>query len=143
MLLVASSGNAVSSASGQQIGPVYPAAFSKRVYSVGAMLPDGSPWDDWTLASTYCGGHSDCFASNFGDWLDIIAPGGRLIFTTRNSGGPDLYYNLDNCSPNPADRNPNTLAFGGTSAAAPFVSGVASLLSTSVPGRNLLGEDIE
>jgi hypothetical protein len=136
VLLVAASGNIVDEPGVETPGVAYPAAFEKRVYAVGAMLPDGSRWEDRNITPLYCSNpflpeELKCQSSNYGEWLDVIAPGGRLIVTNN--------YTLEGCNPD----NPYTMAFGGASAAAPFVSGVASLLRASVPGRELFGEDIE
>ena len=99
------------------------------------MQLDGQRWKDALLTPDYCSNPSDtCYSSNYDPnhrLVDVIAPGGRLIITNN--------YTLANCDPN----NPNTMAFGGTSAAAPFVSGVASLLRACVPGLRLAAEDIE
>ena len=99
------------------------------------MMTDGSRWRDVNIAPFHCNfGPEDCFASNYGDWLDLVAPGGRLIVTTQLGGG---YYTLDGCDRN----NLSNLGFGGTSAAAPVVAGAAALLRSYRP--RLTGEDIE
>jgi len=137
LLLVAASGNAHDNlAGGETTGVAFPAGFEKRVYAVGAMLPGGDRWKDNLLTPGYCSNIDSCYSSNYDPdparrLVDVIAPGGRLIVTNN--------YTLDSCDPT----NPNRMAFGGTSAAAPFVSGVASLLRSSVPDLLLAGEDIQ
>ena len=61
-----------------------------------------------------------CKASNYGDWLDLEAPGGRYIVTTRGGWQQPLYYTWADCWD----------AFSGTSAAAPVVTGAAALLKS-------------
>src|SRR2546428_4434995 len=100
MLLVASSGNVPTFDGNDQFTGLYPAAFPKRVFAVGAMLPDGQRWRDRNINPGYCDGQGNgqCLASNYGTWLDVLAPGGRFIVTTKN--GPDSYYTLDGCNLN-------------------------------------------
>jgi hypothetical protein len=67
--------------------------------------------------------------SNYGDWIDIAAPGGDKIITTQCScrdNGP--YYNC-------------ATSFSGTSASCPVVSGTAALVLSANP--LLVGEDLE
>jgi subtilisin family serine protease len=130
--LVASSGNAR-----EALGPfnACPADLDKRVYAVGAFLPNGNRWRDIAeLAATDCSAFNPCSMSNFGGFLDAVAPGGRLIVTTDL--GPTDYLDLSGC----VTGNRSTMAFSGTSAAAPFVSGIAALLLARRP--ELSGEDI-
>jgi subtilisin family serine protease len=127
VLLVASMGN------DDEATALYPAAFSRRVCAVGATWLNGTRWTNDAIVTGEPGG------SNFGPWIDLVAPGGATIVTLE--AGPDHYKDLSNCSPD----NFGSMAFGGTSAAAPVVSGVASLLR-SVPlpaGTVLLGEDLQ
>lgn len=136
-LLVAASGNINTVNGADQIQPIYPAAFHQRVAAVGAILPDGARWRDIRISPTLCSSPgANCFASNFGNWLDFEAAGGRFIVTTRGGSEGD-YYRLDNCTPGSLE---NT-GFSGTSAAAPVVTGVASLLRSFRP--DLSGEDLE
>ncbi|HET9233854.1 MAG TPA: S8 family serine peptidase, partial [Candidatus Eisenbacteria bacterium] len=123
----------------------YPAAFTKRVYAVGAILNDGPRWRDSRVAQTFCNANpAQCRSSNFGPWLDAMAPGGRFIVTTKNiSVYADSFHHLRNCNAS----NLTGTAFWGTSAAAPFVSGTAALLTSYALGFTppvvLTGDDLE
>ncbi len=113
--------------------PSYPAAFSASNYSVGAIYGNGARWRDSDVGGCFL---NDGFGSNTGSWIDVSAPGGRMISTTKI--GSD-YYDFVPCTcPNPTTR-PD--AFGGTSAATPVVAGVGALLRVKYP--TLLAEDIE
>jgi hypothetical protein len=82
--------------------PRYPAAYANTAYGVSALIKGGRLWWD-TVGGTY---------------VDVSAPGGCEITTTycREEGYPP-WYDCDYMS-----------TFGGTSAAAPMVSGVAAVL---------------
>ncbi|MBI5711083.1 MAG: S8 family serine peptidase [Candidatus Eisenbacteria bacterium] len=130
-LLVAAAGN------GNQSQVSYPAGYAKSVCAAGAVLGDGLRWDDirtpqfWgqRCASANCG-------SNWGSPLDLAAPGGEYIATTRWRPGRDTldYFALERC-------DTTGYFFGGTSAAAPVVTGVALLLASN--RDSLTGEDLE
>jgi hypothetical protein len=114
--------------------PKYPAAYSKRVCTVGAMFLDGNRWRDEDII------YEPGAASGFGSWIDLVAPGGRLVVAP--SFGPSDYYDLTYLF-QPCDDHPNELCymgFGMTSGAAPVVSGVAALLKSEIP--KLTGEDL-
>lgn len=125
-LVVASSGN------DNNNHPEFPGAFKLPVMSVGALLPDGTRWEDaktleWPISRA---------GSNYGPTVDFAAPGGEYIATTRVRYSPDLltYYGLSD----------GYDGFGGTSAAAPAFAGAAALmLSYSLVRDTLAGEDIE
>ena len=115
----------------------YPAAQEREVFAVGALI-NGRRWDDRTIHTPACDAlvtQNEFFllGSNFGNFIDVAAPGGRGIATTRWSGKqpPSPYYNCIPCG---------GMDFGGTSAATPVVSGIAALLKSHYP--SLLGEDL-
>src|SRR5262249_23340431 len=101
-------------------------------------LPDGRRWRDADIDLAYCRAtFGACESSNHGPWLDITAPGGRYI-TTLAAGPADYYSVPANCEPGRLGVTPT--GFRGTTAAAPMVAGVASLLRSIVP--TLTGEDL-
>jgi hypothetical protein len=129
-LLVASMGDENSSA------PRYPAAHSYTVFSVGALWGDGTRWQDGQI--TQC---SPGLGSSFGNWIDVSAPGGRAIATSKRTG---LYYDLD---PRPPQVSSWCQAdgFGGTSAATAHVTGLAALIRQAQPSWEVIleGDDVE
>jgi subtilisin family serine protease len=140
-LLVTSAGNQPTDRYGVDVlAPVVPAALYERSIAVGAILPDASRWRDWDLNSTECVNNPflQCLCSNYGPgrWLDVEAPGGRFIVTAHGGALGD-YYTLDNCT----ITDFSTMGFGGTSAAAPIVSGASALLHGM--RSDLWMEDIE
>ena len=89
----------------------------------------------------HASGWGDChgLGSNLGSWIDLAAPGGRWIATTRLRGlhgDSNPYYDFNPCVPCSTAN-----AFGGTSTAAPVVSGVSALVLGA--NSNLLGGDIQ
>ena len=129
----------------------YPARFSQRVFSVGAMQPDDARWRDQHFWPLWCAQNPGlCGASNYGAWMDALAPGGRFIVTDRcgpagvcSGSPPDTFYQIRSCN----STNPNGSGFSGTSAAAPFASGIAGLLKSYalgfIPPVNLTNDDVE
>ena len=129
-----------------------PARYAKRVFSVGAVFGNGLRWDDhvypqplggWGLfsqLSTGVLGYPVPIGSNWGPHLTAVAPGGHMIASLRmytlvdTTRGPLLwrfdcaheYFEVDSCSVSYAVLD--SVEFGGTSAAAPTVAGVAALL---------------
>lgn len=135
-----------------------PAKYAKRVFSVGAVFGNGLRWDDrvypqppggWGMSSWVSDLPS---GSNWGPHLTAVAPGGHMIASLRMYTLVDSlwyvnyifdcahkYFPADSC--NNGIPNVDSLEFGGTSAAAPAVAGVAALLMGEHPGA-LVGEDI-
>jgi len=93
--------------------PFYPAYYTNSI-AVGAIQEDGN-----RMILHPCPG-----ASNFGDWVDVAAPGKLIISTFPNhehNMSPDVY----------------NYAYGtGTSMACPHVAGLAGLLWASPYGTN-------
>ncbi len=103
--------------------PRYPAAFDK-VIGVG-----GTDHNDQRME------YSSTYASNYGEWVDVAAPG-QYIYTTAPTYDTD-YHNID---------------YGqriGTSFATPIVSGLAALLLSRDPTlspdevKNLICENVD
>lgn len=128
--------------------PFYPAAYARHVLAVNAFMPNGNRWQDSDLPG---GDDGTGLGSNYGSYLDLTAPGGRGILTTRRHFEGSGYYDLHDLDPDNCDDNDwvyppftppeEVFTFGGTSAAAPFVSGcIAAVLS-----HNLIldGEDAQ
>jgi hypothetical protein len=96
----------------------YPAGY-RGALAVGALFNDGNRWDDYYIQS-WGGGNppTRLEGSNYGA-VTVVAPGGEFITTTApmSSGGYDL-----------VDRPNGKYGFGGTSAAAPVVTGILAKL---------------
>jgi subtilisin family serine protease len=108
VVVVASSGNENSSA------PDYPAAYA-GVISVGAVDETGTRYS--VSNGNIPGGN---WGSNYGPWVAVDAPGCANSTWPANSAHPSGQYTY----------------FCGTSAAAPFVSGLAGLALSYVPSAS-------
>ncbi len=103
----------------------YPAGFRRFTEAVGAVFNDGTRWLNANIPG--CGTTG---GSNWGDWIDLSAPGGKMIATTRTRATGTYYTVSGNCED----------GFGGTSASAPVATGTAALLKAT--RATLTGEDI-
>ena len=123
---------------------VWPAGFNDHAVAVGATLWNNDYWTSeraWHLSSDSLRGTA------IGSSLDLMAPGGVGI-TAAWSSTSESYWSLDLIQPNRCDLHyidveeyfPGRAAFGGTSAAAPLVAGVAGWLKKIQP--TLSGEDL-
>jgi len=93
----------------------YPAGFHQGIIAVGATNSIDPRWD-WGYRQ----------GSNYGNHIDVVAPGVNILSTYRNGNNffdPDYYYDT------------------GTSMATPHISGIASLLKGYSP--NLYNDDIQ
>ncbi len=134
-------------------GAHYPAAYGRHCLSVNAFMMNGDRWVDDSpvllcgVESAVCGDRPDyepC-ESYHGTTVDLTAPGGRAIFTTKHSVFDDGYYEVTDpwrsCANGGITDWSTVDAFGGTSAATPHVSGAAGLILAMNP--DLDGEDAE
>jgi len=135
LAVVVSSGNDNSGA------PRYPAAYANHALTVGAFVPTGDRWVDANL----CGLESSALGSSYGAWLDLTAPGGRGIATTRQHSVGGGYYDLDieawqTCAGGSLDWS-EVDGFGGTAASCAYVSGTLAAVMATNP--ELTGEDAQ
>jgi hypothetical protein len=88
--------NVAAAGNGNTNTPMYPAAYSRHCLSVNAFMMNGDRWDDDAGAQVdlLCGLAGSPYGSNFGSTLDLTAPGGRGIFTTKHSVYDDGYYEV-------------------------------------------------
>lgn len=116
--------------------PCYPADIYPYVVSVGASLWTDQRWRDDQINWGYWGytENTPVFFSVAGNHPRLLAPGGRFIPTIFGSNGyrdPDprlLYLPSYPTQPYRFDPSSPWRGFGGTSAAAPVVTGAASLV---------------
>jgi subtilisin family serine protease len=102
-------GTVVVFAAGNENGSVgYPANSNPGILAVGAMSPCGE-----RKSPSSC--DLELWGSNFGDELDVMAPG--VMIPTADRQGANGY-----------DSSDYTLGFNGTSSACPHVAGVAALI---------------
>jgi hypothetical protein len=114
--------------------PTYPAALRNWTFATGAVLWDGYRWTDCHILDFNC--DSGYPGSGVGSWIDVVAPGGRLIQAAARGTGSGT-YSMALCDINYPSSG---MLFGGTSAAAPAVAGVAGWLKILEP--SLTGEDL-
>jgi len=107
--------------------PPYPVAYTRHVLGVNAFMNNGARWENTVLGCTPASG------SNFASYVDLTAPGGRGIATTKKHTDGTGYYGMSNFALGSCDDWCDQQdSFGGTSAAAPYVSGVlAAILATN------------
>lgn len=118
----------------------YPANSNPDILAVGAMSPCGE-----RKSPTSCDGEA-LWGSNFGNQLDLVAPGVLIPTTDRQGDVPDdpfpcffadrivNDYNADACINNFYPNLDYFSRFNGTSSACPMVAGVAALILSVNPG---------
>lgn len=133
--------------------PRYPADYYPYVVSVGASLWKDQRWVDAGIPWGAWGYTAQPFhplpgsESLWGNHLRSLAPGGRFVPSIRGSSGyaePDpqlLWMPRWSTDHTKLDYDSPWWGFGGTSAAAPVVTGAASLIR-SVAGDSLGAEEI-
>lgn len=147
-VVVAARGNGINEPASTVTAPVYPASLNDDwVISVGASGPNGRHKDMNNSDPNY---RPDRYESSYGTDVDVIAPGTTaLVVSTLSQNAPQnapqvFNYGVPTTSPDPMGYT----TFGGTSAAAPHVTGVAALAMGMIntPGNsanNLAPEDVE
>lgn len=115
---VAEAGVIVVAASGNdgEARRIYPAAYD-HVLSVGAVGAD-------TTRAPY---------SNFGESLDLVAPGGNMNQDLTGDGHPDGILSTSATTESDGSISPNYVFSQGTSMAAPHVAGVVALMRSIDP----------
>lgn len=96
--------------------PFYPAAYN-QVLSVGATDLDGDP-------APY---------TNFGQFIDLAAPGGDLAQDRDTDGHPDGMLSLSVAENVDTGRSPSYVFSHGTSAAAPVAASILALMKSVYP----------
>jgi hypothetical protein len=139
VLLIGAAGNAHDSAA------TYPGLANDFVTAVGAVLWNNKYWTAYNAGTSYS---DSATGSKYGSWVDLVAPGGVGITAAWSVEpfGPEAYWTLDAMYPGQqyacdlATFDALRWGFGGTSAASPFVSGLAAWLLQVNP--SLTAEDI-
>lgn len=136
-MLVASMGNYIDSTAH------YPAAYSDYVFAVGATSWHDSIWTDASLSGWVPDG--DIVGSARGHYIDVVAPGGRGVAALAAGnpiGSQVLMWSIEGPTINsPSPYNPETWAFGGTSASSALVAGLGAALMQAKP--SLTAEDVQ
>jgi subtilisin family serine protease len=116
----------------------YPANSNYNILAVGTISPCGerkNPYscdgEDWIRPILIPPGYDFLGGSNYGDQLDIMAPGVFIPTTDiQNTAG---YNNTNPIHDNDFSNKSYTNWFNGTSAATPHVAGVAALILSANP----------
>ena len=121
-IIVFSSGNGNGTVS-------YPANSNENIIAVGAMNPCGERKNPGS-----CDGEN-LWGSNYGNQLDIMAPG--VLIPTTDRQGTNGYNPQNENDPNYSGYNNYYSKFNGTSSAAPHVAGVAALILSVNPNLSV------
>ncbi len=119
----------------------FPAALSDLVVAVGAVDWNNSRWLNSSTLQPHCSVVPfPIHGSSSGPWLDLMAPGGVAVHAPSGSGSNQELVPVQlGCNLCLSYPNSNISGFGGTSAAAPVVSGAAAWLLHVMP--DLTAED--